>query len=166
MDLAYHALTGLVLSKAITGEIMPQAVLAALIPDLIGVAGYQYLKIANANRSSPRLFIEDFIRFTRRDTYLNIWDRKTYRLTHSWLAIPIATAVFFLLMREQAGILGLSYASHLLIDIPTHRGDFAQRPFYPFSDWHIEGVNWSDNTYIFMLFWGILLGILVIQFFF
>lgn len=58
-----------------------------------------------------------------------------YRLAHSWvLAIAVGGAAIACDV-EHAGICLLAYLVHLTLDLPTHYGELAQRPLYPFSNW-------------------------------
>lgn len=59
-----------------------------------------------------------------------------YRIAHSWvLAAAVLLALHLLLPSAHVGAMAMGYYAHLLLDLPTHRGALAQRPFFPFSNW-------------------------------
>lgn len=69
---------------------------------------------------------------------------KLYLVTHTvWM-----TALLFAIYPP----LGMGHASHLLLDWPTHKSTFCQRPFYPLSNWRLRGFGeWE----FFNRYWGI-----------
>ncbi len=63
-----------------------------------------------------------------------------YRSTHSLLFFLFIIVVFYLF--RLPFLLSLPVISHLLLDLISHGGVWATRPFYPFSDFHLDFFNW------------------------
>ncbi len=71
-----------------------------------------------------------------------------YVYTHS---LVVVAAV--LLIAWAAGLrrwlwLAIPYVLHIVMDLPTHER-YLTRPFYPLSDWTIQGLSWSDPLIFF-----------------
>lgn len=81
-----------------------------------------------------------------------------YRWTHSLLAVAVL-AGFLLVFKRKYLALGLPYALHIFFDIFTHCGVFGTRIFFPFSDWHVCGVNYAESLWFWELNYGFLVGI-------
>lgn len=156
MDVLYHGLTGLVISKAISGEYILSAAALAVLPDILGALPYQYQKIKHSSKKSLAQFIKDFIKFTGRDTFFGQLDKLTYRVSHSLIFYGLITLILFILFKDHWWILSLSYLSHIGIDIFTHEGEFSQRLLFPVSDWHITGKSWVRHGSTYFIFWGVL----------
>lgn len=159
MDVLYHGLTGLIISKAISGEYMTSAAVFAVLPDLLGALPYQYQKIKHSSKKSLAQFIKDFIKFTGRDTFFGRLDKLTYRVSHSLIFYGLLTLILWSISKNHWWILSLSYLSHIGIDIFTHQGEFSQRLLFPISDWHITGKSWTRHGGTYVFFW-IVLGLL------
>jgi len=71
-----------------------------------------------------------------------------YVYTHSLLLLAGALLIFYVVGRRRWLWLGLPYAIHIVMDIPTHER-FAPQPFFPLSDWHVIGLSWGDPR----IFW-------------
>lgn len=72
-----------------------------------------------------------------------------YQYSHSlviWAVVFII--VWIIAKRPRLELLG--WALHILIDIPSHAGNFYATPFlFPLSDWKfMHGVPWSNPTYM------------------
>lgn len=161
MNVAFHGLTGLVISKQFTGKYLFEALLFGIMPD-IGAFPYQYNKIKNCSKKSFKVFIQDFLKLTHRAKFFGNWDRIIYRLTHSILVLFPVSLLALIVLKEFWLILSLSYLSHLIIDVFTHEKDFSQRPFYPLLDWKFKGKDWHKR-HIFLSFWLVLIIIFILQ---
>lgn len=81
-----------------------------------------------------------------------------YVYTHSLVLLGGALLLLYAARQRQWLWLGLPYAVHILMDIPTHER-FAPQPFFPLSDWRFIGLSWGDPR----IFWpqlALLLGAL------
>lgn len=155
MDFLYHASTGIIISKVITGKVSPEATVFAVLPDLIGFVGHTYLMVKYA--SQHKTFWKKFHIEIQKTSFYNGLDKFSYRIAHSLFTWAGTTVLLYLLLPKLWLACSLSYLSHILIDIPTHDGAFAQRIFYPFSDWHIQGKYWTTNRNLIIFFWGLLI---------
>jgi hypothetical protein len=139
MDSLTHGLVG-----ALIGELSPKRIknrqakgaLAAMAPDMANFFAYPYLGIKSGN-AIPYAHPQDF--------YSNPW------IVDHWTWIPweISHSFFFwgfvvmplLLWFKKPMLLGVAYASHLLLDIPSHSGIWSTVPLYPLQ-FRFEG--WFD----------------------
>ena len=80
--------------------------------------------------------------------------RVPYQITHSLLFAMLVSLATYLLFPPAWLVVALAYFSHILIDIPTHEGDFATRIFYPITDFHFKRKNWATHPGLFFAFWG------------
>lgn len=78
-----------------------------------------------------------------------------YHWTHSFL-VPL---ILFIILKKKWRFLAISYGLHILFDIPTHCGNFATVPFFPFSNWSTCGLNYADSLWAWEINYGILVGI-------
>ncbi|MDO8451575.1 MAG: hypothetical protein Q7S76_01775, partial [bacterium] len=85
-----------------------------------------------------------------------------YRTTHSWFMLIPVGLVAYGIAKDGWWILTISYFSHLLIDLFTHEKEFAQRPLYPVSDFHVEGKNWATNSSVYFFFWALFISAVVV----
>jgi len=90
---------------------------------------------------------------------------KVYYLVHSLVPITVVTAIMYLMVPAYT-IVVIPYYLHIIMDIFTHRGVWATRLFYPFSDFHFEGKDWWKNKWISVGNWAALLIINLIIFIF
>lgn len=59
-----------------------------------------------------------------------------YRLAHSWVVVGVALLLLSQLYPAvHWGAVALGYYSHLFLDLFTHYGALAQRPFFPLHHW-------------------------------
>ena len=139
MDFLTHALVG-----ALLGELSPKRIknrqakgaLAAMSPDIANLVAYPYLGIKSGNMI-PYAYPRDF--------YANPWivDHWTWipwEITHSFLFWGLIVMPLLIWFRKPL-LLGIAYASHLLLDMPSHSGIWSTVPFYPF-EYRFDG--WFD----------------------
>ncbi len=136
------------------------AAVAAMLPDVIGIIPFYTIKFMEATRAPRDTFIKTYSRLLLSNTFANTIDTTAYRATHSLYVAAVFTLGMFVFLKDQWLVLSLSYLSHILIDIPTHEGDFATRIFFPSSDFHVQGVNWSTHPKRFFFFW-VALGLII-----
>lgn len=74
-----------------------------------------------------------------------------YNVTHSLVIYGIFFALLWWVFKKRDfAKLTLGWPLHILVDIPTHSTAFFPTPFlWPVSDFHINGVPWSE-PYIFI----------------
>lgn len=159
MDLLYHAAVGVIIAKATSSDAYVSTALFSTMPDLIGATPFFINKLKHADTTTAKSYISDILRFTQRDEYFATFDKHAYLLSHSLLAVTVVAFITYIYDPSLWHWWTLAYASHLFIDIPTHRGGFSTRLFYPFANWHIEGENWAKSISLFVTFWTILAGV-------
>ena len=76
----------------------------------------------------------------------------SYWVTHSAVTVGVVALVYFAWKRRWPWPLIIGWSSHILLDVFTHVGVYANRPFYPLSDFAINGQNWS-SPWIFFPNW-------------
>lgn len=72
---------------------------------------------------------------------------KLYDFTHSFI-IPIVLCIILYFINKNFTILALSYALHIICDIPFHDNRFSTRFLYPITNFHING--FSKSRYLWM----------------
>ena len=77
------------------------------------------------------------------------------------MLLPIAVLAL-LLFKDVWWVMVLGYFTHLLFDVPTHEGDFAQKPLYPLSDWTLHGKKLLSNIKLVGFYWAELLIVVVL----
>ncbi len=142
---------------------MLTASIFSMLPDLLGTSAFQYFKLKNASKSSVKAFVSDFVAFTKRNKFFSKWDKLTYRTTHTLLSLPFTAFTAFVFFRDIWWILTICYLSHLLVDLPTHEGEFAFRPLWPLSNRSLTGKSWATNFNLFFAFWAILIAVFLFQ---
>ncbi len=162
MDFLYHASTGIIISKALTGKPSAVVTLFAVLPDLVGFVGHSFLMYKYAHRNKP--FWKTLLVEIQKTTFYNGLDKMSYRIAHSLFTWALTSLLLYLFFPRIWLACSLAYFSHILIDIPTHDGAFAQRLFYPFSDWHIQGKYWTTNRNLIIFFWSLLILFVLIYF--
>lgn len=79
-----------------------------------------------------------------------------YHSTHSLMIAGLFLLMLWLIARPLA-IPALAWPLHIMMDSFSHgEGRWQTLMFYPFSDWHIHGVNWWQHPAMIMLYWGLL----------
>lgn len=124
-----------------------QAMVAGAMPDLLWTAGLLAQRLfgfgtpppdvapgADVWRASgpplPAYLVEAYYRY--------------YVKSHSLVLLALACAgVRWWSGRTRWLWLAVPYALHILIDIPTHER-YETRPLWPLSQWHMQGLAWSD----------------------
>lgn len=72
------------------------------------------------------------------------WLFVSYDITHSALVAGLGIAAVAALRRDLAFAM-LGWPFHILLDAPFHSAAyFPTHIFYPLSDFHIDGIPWSD----------------------
>lgn len=71
-----------------------------------------------------------------------------YVKSHSLVLLGIACAAVWWSGRKRWLWLAVPYALHIFVDIPTHER-YETRPFWPLSQWHMQGLAWSDPRVFF-----------------
>ncbi|RJO59826.1 hypothetical protein C4546_00100 [Candidatus Parcubacteria bacterium] len=79
----------------------------------------------------------------------------TYFLTHSLITPWVIAGLYWLVKKRLPWPLLVGWSLHILLDMFTHAGVYANRPLFPFSDFSINGVMWS-NPWIFWSNWLLL----------
>ncbi len=160
MDLPSHALWTYVLEKAVAPEFIKThrpflffSLLFAAFPDLITDAPYFIAILCSKNKLGLKSLKEVLnfaydLNHNRSLEYeaLFPWSARLGFFSHSFgvyffIAIILNFACPLLFWPFVIG-----YGSHLLIDVPLHRGYFSSQPFYPFSQLTIPG--WKDWYHI------------------
>jgi len=68
----------------------------------------------------------------------------SYHLLHSFITLGLVAIVIWKLRPDLLYAMS-GWVLHILIDIPSHQGDFSTRFLYPvFPNAHIEGISWSN----------------------
>lgn len=162
MDILYHAVSGIAIAKSIQSPDFGGAAISAILPDIVGIIPFYAIKFMEASPAPKTTFIKKYTHLLLSNKFANTFDSTVYRATHSLYAAVVFAAAMYIFFREQWVLYSVSYLSHILIDIPTHEGDFATRIFYPSSDFHFRGSNWSTNPKRFLSFWLALVLIILL----
>ena len=79
-----------------------------------------------------------------------------YHSTHSLVTAGVLLCVLYVFARHLV-VPALSWPLHILMDSFSHGdGRWQTLMLYPFSDWHIQGVNWWQHPEMMLAYWGIL----------
>lgn len=163
MDIISHILIGKIISffARKTKRASLWAMSFSFLPDLFQLPAYVYLGYIN-----NRMFLIP----------KNIdWEhtRDLYPLLHAF-TWEIPHSIFFLLLVvfpvvlyfKLPKITFLAYLLHLVIDIPTHAGEWAVKPFYPIN-YSISGFTnaWAWPVWLLVLSWIVLLTIIILSVF-
>lgn len=162
MDILYHAASGIAIAKSMHAPEFGGAALSAMLPDILGIIPFYAIKFMEASPAPKTTFIKKYTRLLLSNKFANTFDAAVYRTTHSLYAAGAFAIIMYIFFREQWVLYSASYLSHILIDIPTHQGDFATRIFYPSSDFHFRGSNWSTHPKRFLSFWLTLVLIMLL----
>lgn len=158
MDILSHLLIGLILASLLrcnrkkTFLIM----LFSIIPDLFQIPLYLYVGYENARFLWIPLSV-DWIGFRLVHPILSL----LWEIPHSFFfAMLVGSLVVFVFKLPKEVF--LAYVLHLVIDIFTHSGEWALKPFYPFS-YVINGFTdvWAWPLYAIIISW-ILLSLILI----
>ncbi|HRE25946.1 MAG TPA: hypothetical protein PK954_04880 [Anaerolineales bacterium] len=157
MDIVSHALVGRLLASRETPPKETALLMgAAALPDLFQIPLYAYLGYLKAR---PFWIPEnaDWIGFrAAQPDWVLLWD-----IPHSVLFF-VAAVVPLVLLLKMNRLVVLAYASHLVIDLFTHTGEWAVRPFWP-HPLLVEGFTdaWAWNPIWFLVAW-LILGLLIV----
>jgi len=157
VDILFHGFSGLVISKALTGKYLKTSLFYAILPDLLEKIFLTYFKLKHAGPKSLNSIFGDWLNLKEPQDQLFNWRRLADRMGHSLFLIPLIGLLTFVAFRVYWLILVLVYLSHLVFDILTHEGDYAVRPLFPLSNWHMEGRNWLKNKQVWFGLWLALL---------
>ena len=130
MDIVTHGLVGLSI-----GELAPKktkyrrsiGLFFGILPDITNLVFVHPYLGWMAGHKIPFATPQDFIEFPQ---ILDHWTYQSWLLTHSLLF----WAILFLPLWNKgfgARLASLAYASHIVLDIPSHSGIYGLEPFYP-----------------------------------
>jgi len=164
MDVISHILIGKIISFSDRKNKSAGffAMLFSFLPDLSQIPFYIYLGLENAR---PFLFPKngDWNNARAIHPFLTaLWEAPHSFFFAFLIILPVI--IFFKIPK----IAFFAYLLHLIIDIPTHAGEWAVKPFYPFN-FVINGFTnaWSWPALSFFSSWLILsLIIILLSFFF
>lgn len=162
MNLIYHAAVGTIASKGILGKIDKVVVLSSIFADLASVPLNIVMKIMKVLANRNDNLFKSLVDTIEHDSFATKVNEHMYRIFHSLLILIPVTLLAFIYYREIWYVIAIAYFSHIVIDIPSHRGVWATRIFYPFSDFHIDGKNWWNNKLIFVTMWALLFIVLLL----
>jgi hypothetical protein len=158
MDPVFHAVSGFVLAKALPGDHVVAGIIATNMPDLLSFPYIFGVHVRKARKDTFTHFIKDLKRFDDSELLSFPFVLPVYQFAHSIFAWMGVSLVAMVLVPSFWPLLSLGHALHVLVDIPTHDGEFATRVFYPVSDWHISwGKRWTNDIIIFLGMWLFLL---------
>lgn len=146
----------MIISKAVGSPYPATGALFAMLPDLLGIWPFYTYKAIEAAKRPKKHFVQNFIRLAANNTFSHRLDAIVYRIPHSFLFAGILSLTLYFLVPEYWVVLTLCYVSHIIIDIPTHQGDFATQYFYPLSHAFYPGKNWAYHPFLALLFWIVL----------
>jgi hypothetical protein len=158
MDIGTHLVTGLVVSTFFqdpTAQVV--AVVGSCAPDLSLIPVYIHRFFLHKEWKVWQYLGEE--EHSPPPHNMMRW----YYLFHSFLWVGI---LFFLAWWFQYTVLlafAIGYLTHIFWDIPSHQKEWANRPLYPLSEFHIEGMaNWWKHPHRLSgvtILWGILLTV-------
>lgn len=144
MDLGTHLATGLVASTFFESPTAKGAcIVGSILPDMVFIPHYAWRMIRkdwkfwhHMKKNGPA-------------PHHPQWEMNAYYFVHSFIfTMVLGTGAFFLQSQVLGGFF-VGYLTHILWDLPTHTGKWAQRPLYPFSSWAIHGYhNWWKHAII------------------
>ncbi|MCX6784499.1 MAG: hypothetical protein NTV81_00995 [Candidatus Komeilibacteria bacterium] len=156
MDIGTHFLTGVAIGATVTNEPSQLVIcgLLAVAPDLInGIPSHAYL-LWKKRKEIARFGFNKALKVGTLERWKEVpqffgW---LYELLHSvWLT----AALVWLLWIWLGPIFGLAWASHILIDLWSHKEktDFKYissiMPFFPFSKWSWPwAISWPDYLWL------------------
>ncbi len=135
MDFVTHSLTGFLLGEAKRYSAIEKGeiIFWSVLPDLVQIPLYYYLGKKN-HRFLYWPLPEDWdgLPSRRPDLWL-IW-----LVPHSLPFFLLFVAPLILLLRRPRMCL-VAYLLHLVMDLPSHTGEFSMKPFYPLK-YEISGI--------------------------
>jgi len=163
MDIAFHAVSGIVASRVLGVDNVYPAILVSVLPDVLGGIPYQFHKIEYIYKNKKENFINDFIKLSKKGEYIKNIDKISYLWTHSLLLLFLIIPLCLLLFNQYTIIVVFSFVIHIIIDLFTHDKHNSHQPFYPISNFFVNGRNWLKDRRIFGFFWIFLLVIVLLQ---
>ncbi|MDP2741101.1 MAG: hypothetical protein Q8O66_00205 [bacterium] len=165
MDIVSHIIIGKIISffDKKTKKAGLWAMLFSFLPDLFQLPAYIYLGYIN-----NRMFlIPKNIDWEHTRNLYPFLHAFTWEIPHSifFLLLIVLPLIIFLKLPKIALF---AYLFHIVIDIPTHAGEWAIKPFYPVN-YTINGITnaWAWPVTAFFCSWIILLSItMLLSFFF
>ena len=157
MDIVSHILIGKLISFNKNKLTQIWAMVFSFLPDLGQIPFYIFLGYKNTR---PFFFPLNSDWEGARALYpflTALWD-----IPHSFLFALIIILPIVILFKLPK-IAFLAYLLHLIIDIPTHAGEWAVKPFYPFN-FLIGGFTdaWAWPLWLMALCWIILISAIII----
>lgn len=163
MESISHALWAMTVVRE--PSLWPAAALVANLPDFLGATPQWFFSMGEFKKAYKRgglLEIKKTFSALPKppDSVLTV-----YRSTHNLFAWGGFTLLLLLFLPSYS-ILSLAWLSHILVDIPTHDGEWGTRLFYPFSDFHFKGINWPHSKIVIITNFVLLLvvNVLVVLF--
>jgi hypothetical protein len=160
MDFLYHIVMGIEISHMTTNTYEPMIIISSMLPDIIGATPSEINIIRRTRKDSPKVFIKDLVELNKSDYFYGNVEKVLYPLTHSLTGILISGIAFSILLPPDLWkICTIAYAMHITIDLMTHKGEQAFRPFYPFSNSRVElpiKANYVANKKLFLGMWFML----------
>ncbi|MFH0804830.1 MAG: hypothetical protein V1916_01385 [Patescibacteria group bacterium] len=147
MDTVSHAAWGatVVRARPLVWWAAMSGALPDIIPALYGIVRYRWRYVQD---TSSQRFVNN----------PDVGYLKVYHFCHSLIPISVVT-VLLRVLAPHYWVLAIPYYLHILLDIPTHRGMWATRLLYPFSDVHAEGFNWWRHHWITVGNWSALVAV-------
>lgn len=155
MDIVSHILIGRIISSNKEKKLQFWAIFFSFLPDLSLIPFYLILGYEN-NRVLFFPQNQDWAGTSITHPFLSF----LYFFQHSFLLAFIVILPIILYFRLPK-IAFFSYLLHIIIDIPTHTGEWAIRIFYPLN-YAINGFTdaWAWPFFSMAVFWAILLAII------
>lgn len=161
MDILYHTVVGYAIGESMGGHELA-GILGSTLPDLVGTAPFYYLKLKRISKTSIQSVSSGIWEMLTSNKFLNSFDRITYHTTHSFITAALITIISYLFFHPVWSVISVAYISHILIDIPTHEGDFATHFLYPLSHIHAAAKNWIKHPALFLTFWALLITVILL----
>jgi membrane-bound metal-dependent hydrolase YbcI (DUF457 family) len=162
MDIISHALIGRVISTTVSRNSRKPKIAWFIFFSILADIPFipYYLILGYENRR--QFFIplnSDWIGASISHPFLDLFLREIF---HSFVFTFLVIFPLVWLFKLPKGVF-LVYLIHLLIDIPTHSGEWAIKPFYPFSNYSINGFTdaWSWPIKYMITSWIIILMIII-----
>lgn len=156
MDVVSHALVGrMFISKREKKNDIWLVSLAGALPDFFQIPLYIFVGYIH-NRPYYFPMNSDWVGVRAEyPTWYMLWD-----IPHSLLFLLFVITPLVLYFKLNKLII-LAYFSHIFLDIFTHTGEWALKPFFPFQ-LEISGFTdmWAWNYWSYLLVWGMLIAII------
>jgi membrane-bound metal-dependent hydrolase YbcI (DUF457 family) len=159
MDIIFHIVLGILLSKNFLNGYNFIVVIFSLLPDLIGALPYEMEKFYRSMKFKGNK-IKKYLSFTKRTKTFSEYQKIIYKSTHNLFAWLFFTLIARILWEDIYIVLSISYFLHLFFDSYTHEGDFAMQPFYPLK-FFIKGKSWTLSKRVMLINWTFLILFLI-----